>query len=131
MSQPINGISMNFRKFLLAALVALSSFGAFAAVDANTAAPAELQGVKGLGPAMSAKIVAARETGPFKDWDDLQARVKGIGPANSAKLSTEGLTVGGAAFGAPVALPEPAPAPAAIPAVKATKPKAAASAARK
>jgi competence protein ComEA len=114
---------MNIRNRLLGALFALLSFSAYAAVDVNKAEQAELQGVKGLGPSTVAKIIDARQTGPFKDWDDLQARVKGIGPASSAKLSTEGLTVNGAAFGAPVA-PEPV-------ARAATKPKAAASAVRK
>jgi competence protein ComEA len=44
-------------------------------LDVNTASEAELQRLPGIGPAMSARIVAAR---PFKSVDDLR-KVKGIG----------------------------------------------------
>ena len=63
------------------------------AVDVNQATEAELDGIKGLGPASTARILKARETGPFKSWADLMARVKGIKPATAGKLSTNGLTV--------------------------------------
>jgi len=93
---------MNLVKILLAALLALSSAFAFAAVEVNKANQAELETIKGVGPAMSAKILEARKAGAFKDWPDLAERVKGIGSGNSAKFSGEGLTVNGAAFaGAP------------------------------
>ena len=41
----------------------------------NTATQAELEGLKGIGPALAAKIIAAR---PFKSVDDLK-NVQGIG----------------------------------------------------
>jgi len=93
-----------FKKFLVA-LMALFAAAAFAAVDVNKATQAELDSVKGIGPAISAKIVDARKTGAFKDWPDLIERVKGIGEGNAAKFSEAGLTVGGAAYAgaAPVA----------------------------
>ena len=85
-------------KKLLAAMLALFAAAAFAAVDANTATQAELEAVKGIGPAISGKIVEERKKAPFKDWQDMVTRVKGVGEHNSAKFSTAGLTVNGAAF---------------------------------
>jgi len=91
-------------KKLLAAVLALFAAAAFAAVDANTATQAELEAVKGIGPAISSKIIEERKKAPFKDWQDMVTRVKGVGEHNSAKFSTAGLTVNGAAFaGAPAA----------------------------
>jgi len=74
------------------------------AVDANTANEAELDGVKGLGPSSTARILKAREQGAFKDWADLMQRVKGIKPANAEKLSAGGLTVNEQSFSAPKAM---------------------------
>ena len=90
---------MKPRHSLLGAALALFCTLAVAAVDVNTATQSELETVKGVGSAMSGKIVEARKSGTFKDWPDLQARVKGIGPGSSTKLSAEGLTVGGRAYG--------------------------------
>ena len=85
-------------KKLLATLFVLPCAIAFAAVDVNQASVAELDGIKGIGPAMSSRITDERKKGPFKDWADLMTRVKGVGQANAARLSSEGLTVGGATF---------------------------------
>lgn len=85
-------------KRILASLALLCASTVFAGVDANKASAAELDGVKGIGPAMSTKILDARKQGEFKDWQDFMDRVKGIGPGNAAKLSEAGLTVGGATF---------------------------------
>lgn len=71
---------------------------AFAAVDINQASVADLDGIKGIGPAMSSRILDERKKGPFKDWNDLMTRVKGVGKASASRLSAEGLTVGGASF---------------------------------
>ncbi len=82
----------------------LYAAASFAAVDVNKATAGELDAVKGIGPAISAKIVDARKTGNFKDWNDFITRVNGIGEKSAANLSTNGLTVGGAAYkGAPAA----------------------------
>ena len=63
------------------------------ALEVNTANEAELDSVRGLGPASTARILKAREQGPFKDWADLMQRVKGIKAGSAAKLSAAGLTV--------------------------------------
>jgi competence protein ComEA len=89
---------VNLIKTILATLLALFAAAAFAAVDVNKATQAELEGIKGIGPSMSAKILDARKTGAFKDWADMQSRVKGVRNGNSAKFSADGLTVNGAAF---------------------------------
>src|SRR6516225_3947459 len=100
-------------KRLLAALLAFFAFSVFAA-DANTATQAELEAVKGIGPATATKIIDGRKDGNYKDWPDLIARVKGIGDKNAVKLSEGGLTVNGAAMaGAPAAAATPAKTPAA------------------
>ena len=64
-----------------------------------TAAEREtLDGLRGLGPSQTARILQAREAGPFKDWADFMARVKGIKAPTATKLSAQGLTVGGASY---------------------------------
>lgn len=90
----------------------LHAGAALAAVDVNLAREADLDGVKGIGPALSARILAERARGRFQDWRDLIARVKGIGPAAAVRLSDAGLTVNGAAFStqdAPASAPPKAP----------------------
>ena len=91
---------MNLVKLILTAVLALASAAAFAVVDVNKANQAELESIKGIGPAMSTKILDARKTGSFKDWSDLQSRVKGVRAGNSTKFSHDGLTVNGTAFSA-------------------------------
>ncbi len=85
-------------KRLLATLFALIAATAFAAVDVNKATQAELESIKGVGPAISGKILDERKKSPFKDWADMVDRVKGVGDGNAAKFSTEGLTVNGQGF---------------------------------
>jgi competence protein ComEA len=93
-------------KKLLFALLALFVAAAFAAVDANKADQAALETIKGIGPAISGKIVDERKKSPFKDWADLVGRVQGIGEANAAKFSAAGLTVNGTTLkGAPAGKP--------------------------
>jgi len=94
------------RKQFLAALATAISLNAGAGVDINQASAADLDGVKGIGPGTSSRILEARQQGRFAGWSDLIARVKGIGPASAVRLSAEGLTVDGAAYagkGAPPA----------------------------
>ncbi len=86
-----------FKKFLVASAM-LFAFAASAAVDVNKGSEADFDGIKGIGPAMSKRIVEARKEGQFKDWPDFMARVKGVKEKTAAKLSGEGLTVNGAPF---------------------------------
>ena len=86
-------------KKILAATAMLFAIASFAAVDVNKGSAADLDGVKGVGPAMSKRILDARKEGEFKDWPDLMQRVKGVKEKKAAKLSAEGLTVNGQAFG--------------------------------
>lgn len=143
-----------FKKISAFVAALMLTAAAFAAVDVNKGTAAELDGIKGLGPAKSKLILDERKKGEFKSWDDLIARVKGLGDKTAAKLSAEGLTVGGSSYKAaaakadakadkasPAAAAKPAvapaaPAAAAAPAAVATtaaaaKPAAAASAAKK
>lgn len=86
------------RKKLLAVVLSLFATLALAAVDVNKATEAQLDGVKGVGPATSRLIMAERRKGEFKNWDDFIGRVKGLGADRAGKLSAEGLTVNGAAY---------------------------------
>lgn len=85
-------------KKIIAVFAMLVASVAFAAVDVNKATPAELDGVKGIGPVTSKLITTERDKGSFKSWDDFIARVKGVGDSRATKLSAEGLTVDGAAY---------------------------------
>lgn len=90
-------------KKILALLAMLYAAAAFAAVDVNKATAADLDGVKGIGPVMSKRILDERKKGKFRSWEDLVTRVKGLGDASAAKLSAEGLTVNGDEFKATAA----------------------------
>ncbi|MFM6992910.1 MAG: ComEA family DNA-binding protein [Rhodoferax sp.] len=68
------------------------------ALDVNAATEAQLDGLRGLGPSQTARILQARESGPFTSWTDFMARVKGIKAPTASKLSAQGLTVGGATY---------------------------------
>ncbi len=88
-----------FKKILLI-ITLLYAAAAFAAVDVNKASAAELDGIKGIGPSLSTKILDERKNGNFKDWSDFIGRVGGVGEKTAAKFSTEGLTVNGKKFNA-------------------------------
>ncbi len=92
-------------KKFLAFAVMLYAAASFAAVDVNKASAADLDSVKGIGPAISSKIIEERKKGNFKDWNDFVERVKGVGEGNAAKLSEGGLTVNGATFKGAAAAP--------------------------
>jgi len=84
---------------------------AWAGVEVNQASQAELESVKGIGPATSSRLLEERRRASFKDWDDLILRIKGVGAGNAAKLSEAGLTVNGAPYGrssAQAVAPKPA-----------------------
>jgi len=91
-------------KKALSLIAALCACAAFAAVDVNQATEAQLDGIRGIGPGLSSRILQERQAGGgFKDWADLIRRVQGVGTRSAARLSGEGLTVNGEAFGTPPA----------------------------
>jgi competence protein ComEA len=100
--------SFMFKKILAVSAMLFAAATAFAAVDVNKGSAADLDGLKGVGPAMSKRILDARQKGEFKDWSDFMERVKGVKEKKAAKLSAEGLTVNGKAFAAPAATPKAA-----------------------
>ncbi len=116
------------KKLMLALAMLVATMGfAFAQVDVNKADAAALDSIKGIGPAMSKKILDERSKGgDFKDWADFQKRVKGVQEKRAAKLSEAGLQVNGkskegaemkpadskAAPKSAKVVPAPAPAPA-------------------
>lgn len=86
------------KKTLALILWAAASVSAFAAVDVNKGTAAELDGLPGVGPALSQRILDARKQSEFKDWADFMARVKGVKTKAATKLSNAGLTVNGKPF---------------------------------
>lgn len=63
------------------------------ALEVNHATEAELDGLRGLGPAFTRRILSERDIRPFSDWPDLMRRVSGMGRLTAQKLSAQGLTV--------------------------------------
>lgn len=87
----------------LIATLLLATTTAFAAVDVNTATEAELDGIKGIGPGLSGRILEERKSAPFKDWADFIGRVGGVGNKSAVNFSKEGLTVNGKKYSAAAA----------------------------
>ena len=105
----------------LLAIAAMLACSSAQALDLNYATEADLDGVKGLGPSTTARILAARQAHPFKNWQDFMQRVKGIKAPTAAKLAAAGLTIDGEGYAAtetpplapnkPVSTRSPTPAP--------------------
>lgn len=70
----------------------------WAGVDVNQATEAELDGIRGIGPGLSGRILQERQKAPFRDWNDFIGRVGGVGKATAARISAEGLTVNGQGY---------------------------------
>lgn len=79
----------------LAGMAGAGRIAAQATTEVNLANQAELEMVKGLGPQLSERVLAARHQAHFLSWDDFMARLPGIGPGRAAKLSGAGLRVAG------------------------------------
>ncbi|WP_367849272.1 ComEA family DNA-binding protein [Rhodoferax sp. WC2427] len=93
-----------WHKILLSA-VTLYAGMAWGGVDVNTADVAALDGIRGIGPSMSRKILLEREHAKFKNWADLLQRVPGIKRKIAEKFSAQGLTVDGESFTDPSKVP--------------------------
>lgn len=74
----------------------------WASINPNQASAAELESVRGIGPSMSARIIAERQkNGPFKSPQDFARRIPGVGPKKLKAFQEAGLQI-------PVAkIPEP------------------------
>ena len=68
------------------------------ALEINQANAAELDSLRGMGPALSTKVLQAREQRPFESWRDVMKRVSGFGPAKAQQFSDQGLKVNGQAL---------------------------------
>lgn len=113
----MHGISVNVRRALAGCLAALfwcsaplahaqvaqvahslPSSTVLESVDFNQATEAQLDGLRGVGPATTRRILEARGQRAFVDWADLIRRVRGIGPAAAASFSAQGFVVNGARY---------------------------------
>ncbi len=79
-------------------VTALLAGVAWAQVDLNKATEIELDGLKGLGPALTRELMTERQKAPFRDWPDVMQRVKGIGPQKALSLSEQGLRIQGQGY---------------------------------
>lgn len=68
------------------------------ALEINQANEAELDSIKGMGPAMTRKVLIARGDRPFVNWKDLMSRVTGIGKNKAQQFSDQGVLVNGLTF---------------------------------
>ena len=82
----------------LAALATLCLGVNAQALELNQANEAELDALRGMGPALNRRVRQARDAQPFTDWPDFLRRVSGVGPAQARALSAQGLTVQGRAY---------------------------------
>jgi competence protein ComEA len=62
-------------------------------VEINTATDEQLQSLKGIGPAMSGRILAERARAPFSSLADFDERVKGVGTITLRRWVTDGLVL--------------------------------------
>lgn len=90
-------MTLRIRSVLLTGSFLLLAAGV-QALEINQANVAELDSLKGMGPALSAKVLQAREQAPFQNWSDLMARTSGLGRAKAQQFSEQGLTVNGQPF---------------------------------
>jgi competence protein ComEA len=81
------------RRALLAAFAAAGFMLDAAALELNTASQAELEQLRGIGVALSERLLAERAQRPFDDWADLRRRVPQVAGRRAEQLSQQGLRV--------------------------------------
>lgn len=86
------------RHTFAACVLACASLANAQTLDVAQARELDLDGLRGLGPATTQRILAERERAPFRDWTDLMQRVPGIGKRKAAQLSDQGLRVNGQSY---------------------------------
>jgi competence protein ComEA len=90
---------MTIKNMLKRTIIALSLLMAGSqvvfALDINTATPAELDALKGIGPVKAKAIIEERNKGLFKNGHDLAVRVRGIGDKSVLNLQKAGVTING------------------------------------
>ena len=103
--RPFSFSPISLRRATLAVccgLLCLFALPVWSAVNPNQASQAELETIRGIGPSMSARIVAERQkNGPFKSPQDFARRVPGVGPKKLKAFQEAGLQIPAAK------LPEP------------------------
>ena len=82
----------------MAVLLVGLGMGSATALELNQASEAELDSLRGMGPALNREVRQARDQSPFADWTDFQARVTGVGAAKARAFSQQGLTINGQAY---------------------------------
>lgn len=81
------------RRASVAALAAAVFVLDAAALELNTASQAELEQLRGIGVALSERLLAERARRPFDDWADLRKRVPQLAGRRAEQLSHQGLRV--------------------------------------
>lgn len=74
-------------------------------LDLALARESDLDGLQGLGPATTRRILQERAQQPFANWADLQRRVPGIQHKKSLQLSAQGLRIQGLPYATSYAPP--------------------------
>lgn len=86
------------RHTLAACVLACAGLASAQTLDVAQARELDLDGLRGLGPATTQRILSERERAPFRDWADLMQRVPGIGARKATQLSEQGLRVNGQSY---------------------------------
>ncbi|MFM7026870.1 MAG: ComEA family DNA-binding protein [Limnohabitans sp.] len=75
--------------------LAITGWAGAQTLDIAQARDIDLDGLRGLGPSTTQRILQERERQSFRDWRDLMKRIPGIGHKKAAQLSDQGLRVQG------------------------------------
>ena len=85
----------NMKHLMAMGLLLAANLAGAQTIHLESAREVDLDGLRGLGPATTRRILQERERQPFGDWRDVMRRVPGIGPKKATQLSEQGLRVQG------------------------------------